>query len=129
MRGFRRNPALVDTWFDLMPDTQRETAQALHAAIMAAAPRAELEVRSGNLYYGVGHEHALALAPHRTHVHLQVLVGAEPSAAFPELVRNGKGLMWRFRLGEPIDAASVKRLAAIVLGLLQATMASDPPRF
>lgn len=118
MRGPRRLPALVDAWFDLLPDNQRETAQRLHAAILAAVPQAEMLVRSGNLYYGRHHDHVIALAPHRTHVHLQVLVAAEPSPAFPELVRSGKGLMWRFKLGDPIDSATVQRLAAIVFSLL-----------
>ncbi len=126
MRGFRRNPALVDTWFDLLPEMQRETALALHAALTAAVPRADLEVRSGNLYYGSGHEHALALSPHRTHIHLLVMVGAEPSAAFPELVRAGKGLMWRFKLGEPVDVPAVKRLAAVCFSLLQLSPSHEP---
>ena len=81
---------------------------------------AEMLVRSGNLHYGNAHEHVIVLAPHRTHVHLQVLVAAEPSPAFPELVRSGKGLMWRFKLGEPVDAAAVQRLAAVLFSMVSA---------
>lgn len=120
MRGPRRLPALVDAWFDLLPDNQRETSQQLHSAILAAAPSAEMLVRSGNLHYGNAHEHVIVLAPHRTHVHLQVLVAAEPSPAFPELVRSGKGLMWRFKLGEPVDATAVQRLAAVLFSMVSA---------
>jgi hypothetical protein len=121
MRGIRRLPALVDSWFDLLPADQRETAQALHAAIMSAEPQADMLVRSGNLFYGLIHDYGLALAPQRTHVHLQVLTGGEPSPAFPDLVRAGKGLQWRFKLGEPIDAAGVSRLAMVIFSLLRAT--------
>lgn len=120
MRGIRRLPALVDSWFDLLPADQRETAQALHAAIMSAEPQADMLVRSGNLYYGLGHEQGLALLPNRTHVHLQVLTGGEPSPAFPDLVPAGKSLVWRCKLGEPIDAARVSRLALVIFSLLRA---------
>jgi hypothetical protein len=120
MRGPKRLPALVDTWFDLLPGNQRETALQLHNAILPAAPSADLLVRSGNLFYGLGNEPLLAVAPHRTHVHLQVLSFATPSPAFPELVPAGKGLMWRFKLGELIDEPAVKRLAAVVFSMAQA---------
>jgi hypothetical protein len=122
MRGMRRLPALVDSWFDLLPEDQRATALALHGAILAGAPQAEMLVRSGNLFYGWAHEQVLALAPHRTHVHLQVLSAAEPSPAFPELVRAGKGLNWRFRLGEPVDEAGVQRLTTVLFSMLQSDM-------
>jgi hypothetical protein len=128
MRGPKRLPALVDAWFDLLPDNQRETSQHLHNAIMQAAPQADLLVRSGNLFYGVGHEHVLALAPHRTHVHLQVLSFAQPSPAFPELVPAGKGLMWRFKLGDPVDAARVSRLAGIIFSMLRVPGGAASPR-
>ena len=121
MRGIRRLPALVDSWFDLLPADQRETSRALHAAIMSAEPQADMLVRSGNLFYGLGHEYGLALVPHRTHVHLQVLTGGEPSPAFPDLVRSGKGLMWRFKLGDPVEAALVSRLSLVIFSLLRAT--------
>lgn len=120
MRGPKRLPALVDAWFDLLPGDQRETALQLHNAIMPSAPHADLLVRSGNLFYGVGSEHLMALAPHRTHVHLQVLTFGKPSPAFPELLPAGKGLMWRFKLGEPVDSAAVTRLTAIIFSMVRA---------
>jgi hypothetical protein len=120
MRGPKRLPALVDAWFDLLPGDQRETALQLHNAIVPSAPHADLLVRSGNLFYGVGTEHLMALAPHRTHVHLQVLTFGKPSPAFPELVPAGKGLMWRFKLGEAVDVAAVARLAAIIFSMARA---------
>lgn len=119
MRGPKRLPALVDAWFDLLPGNQRETSLQLHNAIIQAAPNAELLVRSGNLFYGAGNEHVLAIAPHRSHVHLQVLTFAKPSPAFPELVPAGKGLMWRFKLGEQIDAPAVTRLTHIIFSMLR----------
>jgi hypothetical protein len=125
VRSFRRNQALVDSWFDLLPADQRETARTLHDAIVAAAPQAEQLVRSGNLFYGLGHEQVLALAPHRSHIHLQVLTGGEPSPAFPELQRAGKGLLWRFKLGEPVDPGAVGRLATV---LFSAARAGSPIR-
>jgi hypothetical protein len=128
MRGFRRLPALVDSWFDLLPANQRETAHRLHGAILAAEPQAETLVRSGNLFYGLGHDFGLALAPHRTHVHLQVLTGGEPSPAFPDLVRSGKGLLWRFKLGDAVDAAAVGRLAVVVFSQLRAGVRSPIER-
>ena len=119
MRGPKRLPALVDAWFDLLPGDQRETALQIHNAILPAAPNADLLVRSGNLFYGNGNEHLLVIAPHRTHVHLQVLTFAQPSPAFPELLPAGKGLMWRFKFGELIDAAAVQRLATVVYSVAQ----------
>ncbi len=126
MRSSRSAPALVGAWFDLLPANQRVTALQLHRAILGAVPQAELLVRSGNLFYGLGHQHALALAPHRAHIHLQVLAGGEPTPAIPELVRAGKGLLWRFRLGEAVDTVTVGRLATVCFGLLQVSAAQDP---
>lgn len=123
MRAQRRNQALVDSWFELLPGGQRETAAFVHEAILQAVAHPELLVRSGNLYYGQSGEFILALAPHRTHVHLQVLRGGEPSNAFPALVRSGKGLMWRFKLGEPVDVAGVRRLATVLFS----TVPPPPP--
>ena len=119
MRTLRRNQPLIDCWFDFLPPGQQETAQALHAAILQAVPQADLVVRSGNLYYTAGEEFVLALAPHRTHVHLQVLTGGEPSPAFPHLTRSGKTLMWRFKHGDPIDAAAVSRLAMVAFSVVR----------
>ena len=129
MRGLRRLPALVDSWFDLLPANQRETALMLHGAILSAEPQAEILVRSGNLFYGLGHDFGLALAPHRTHIHLQVLTGGEPSPAFPDLVRSGKGLLWRFKLGDAVDAPGVARLSIVVFSQLRAGLRSPIERY
>ena len=118
MRASHSQPALVGAWFDLLPANQRATALDLHRAILNGVPHAELLVRSGNLYYGVGHQHVLALAPHRLFIHLQVLAGGEPSQAFPELVKAGNGLLWRFRLGYPVDGPAVARLALVCFSLV-----------
>ena len=39
---------LVESWFDLQAPAPQATARALHAVVMAAAPKLEPAVRSGS---------------------------------------------------------------------------------
>ncbi len=127
MRGLRRSGPLVASWFELLPPNQQPTARALHKVIMAEAPQFDLAVRSGNLAYALAGRFALVLAPHRTHIHLQLMRWEALAASFPELDASARG-QWRVRLGQPVDEALVRRLVQAVIGDLQAMPPEGAPR-
>ena len=95
---------LVESWFDLQPPAPQATARALHALVQSVAPQLDMAVRSGCLVYLVGREHVLAIAPHRTHMCLQVFDGAGLAERFPQLEGHAKGMrQLRVRHGHPFD--------------------------
>lgn len=49
MRRPLQSPALVNAFYDSLRPEQRETAQSMHKAIVAAAPHLRPEVKWGNL--------------------------------------------------------------------------------
>ena len=51
MRSILRSAALIGAWFDTLRDDQRETAQALRDAVLAAEPGLETSIKWGNLVY------------------------------------------------------------------------------
>jgi hypothetical protein len=112
MRPPRQSAALIDSWFELLPLQQQPTARELHVAILTAVPRFELLVRGGALVYALGGVHVMALAPFRTHMHVQVFRGAELAAQFPELHGANRGMRHlRLRHGQQLDALLVDSLA------------------
>lgn len=111
MRGTVRPAALVAAYFDNLAPEGRATAQALHKAVIAAAPDLEQTVKWGNLVYQRQGQHLLAVVAHKAHASLQFFHGAALAEAHPELEGTGKGLRHlKCRYSQPIDEALVQRL-------------------
>ena len=123
MRGHRQHAALVESWFELLPAQQEPGARAVHAVVMRAAPGLEVTVRGGSLVYAVRGVHAMALAPFRTHLHLQVFRGAGLAERFPELDGTRGMRQWRVRHGQQIDELLVDALTRAAVS----DIASAPP--
>ena len=85
LRRPRLAAPLVQSWFELLPANQQDTARTLHAQIMAHAPQLGLSVRSGHLVYALDSGFVMALQPHRHHLHLQIFhaAGMVASSASP----------------------------------------------
>jgi hypothetical protein len=111
MRGQRQLPALIETWFELLPLQQQATARTLHDLVRRAAPAFEPSVRGGCLVYSLRGAHVMALAPFRTHMHVQVFHAGSLVERFPELEGIGRGLRHlRLRHGQQFDASLVESL-------------------
>lgn len=111
MRGTVRPAALVAAYFDSLAPEGRATAQALHKAVITAAPELEHTVKWGNLVYLHQGQHLLALVAHKSHVNLQFFNGAALAREHPELEGPGKGVRrLKFRYRAPVDEALVQRL-------------------
>lgn len=123
MRGHRQHAALVESWFELLPAQQEPGARAVHAVVMRAAPGLEVTVRGGSLVYAVHGVHAMALAPFRTHLHLQVFRGAGLAERFPELDGTRGMRQLRVRHGQQIDELLVDALTRAAVS----DAASAPP--
>lgn len=118
---------LAEAWFDLQAPAPQATARALHAVVMAAAPRLDLAVRSGTLVYALDRVHVLALAPHRTHLHLQVFDGTGLGQSLPELEGPAKGMrQLRVRHGQPFDEDLVRRVVLAALEQASARRLAEP---
>ena len=112
LRHLLRSAALIDAWFDMLPPGQQPTARALHEAVKKAVPELAQSIKWGSLVYAIDGLHALAIAVHRTHLHLQVFRGATLAAQFPQLEGNSRGLRFlKLRHREPFDVALVETLA------------------
>lgn len=119
MRHLLRTAALIESWFDFMPQGQQATARELQAALLAAAPHLHQSVKSGNLVFALDNRHAFALMMHKGHAHFQVYRGAQLAARFPQLEGSGKGLRHlSFRYGQPVDGGLVADLAQAALALM-----------
>jgi hypothetical protein len=115
MRGQRQLPALIEAWFDLMPTQQQANARALHDLVRRTVPAFEGSLRGGCLVYSLQGVHAMALAPFRTHMHVQVFHSATLLDRFPELDGSGRGLrQLRLRHGQPFDEMLVQSLVQAV---------------
>lgn len=120
MRHLMRSAALIDAWFDMLPPVQRGAAQRLHDLVRAAGPELVREVKWGNLLFTHSGTHALAIAPHKTHVHLQVFRGFALAEQFPELEGSGKTprhLKWRY--SQPIDEELVSDVVRATVVLMR----------
>jgi hypothetical protein len=112
MRTLVRTAALVESWFDLLPEAQRATARELQAAVLRAEPRLAQTVKWGNLVFMHHGANAIAIVAHRTHASLQFFNGHVLAVQYPQLEGSGKGLRHlKVRYGEPIDIDLVGALA------------------
>lgn len=111
MRTPVRPAALVESWFDLLPDAQRPLARELQALVAAAEPRLSQTVKWGNLVFMLAGTNLVAIVPHKGHVNLQFFNGAALAPQWPQLEGTGKGLRHlKCRTGQPVDAALVGAL-------------------
>jgi hypothetical protein len=127
MRGPRQHAALIEAWFDLLPPQQQPNARSLHGLVQRCAPDFDGSLRSGCLVYGLRGVHLMALAPFRTHMHLQVFRAGSLVERFPELDGIGRGLrQLRLRHGQTFDQLLVESLVKAVAA--EATMHPAVPR-
>lgn len=121
MRTLLRSGALIESWFDMLPEAQRPMARALHAAVTAAAPALHATVRWGNLVYQLGGTNAIAIVPHRSHVNLQLFKGAAVAPMYPQLEGSGKGVRHlKLRNNAQVDADLVGRIVQAGIDALEA---------
>jgi uncharacterized protein YdhG (YjbR/CyaY superfamily) len=114
-----RSGALVDSWFDMLPPEQQDTAHVLRDAVMAAAPDLVLSVKWGNLVFSHEGTHVVAIVTHKDSAHLQVFNGMALTEQFPELEGHGKGLRYlRLRYRYPIDDELVRDVVQASLRLI-----------
>lgn len=112
MRTLVRTAALIESWFDLLPEASRATARQIQAAVLAAQPQLMQAIKWGNLVFMREGMNAMAIVSHRSHVNLQVFNGQLLAAQYPQLEGTGKGLRHlKLRCGQPVDAALVGALA------------------
>lgn len=118
MRRPLQSPALINAFYDSLRPEQRDTAQAMHRAILAAAPHLRPEVKWGNLCFMNEHENVMAIVLYKMNAHLQIFNGAMLVPEFPELEGAGKGMRHiKVRYRHPVDEQLVRELT---LGSLQA---------
>lgn len=111
MRTLVRTAAIVESWFDLLPDGQRAGARELQAAVLQAEPRLVQTVKWGNLVFMYRGSNAIAIVAHRSHANLQFFNGHLLVAQFAQLEGTGKGLRHlKLRHGQPVDRALVSAL-------------------
>lgn len=116
MRRPIHSAALINTFFETLPPEQRDVAQALQKAILAAAPHLRQEVKWGNLCFQDNGENLIAIVLHKAQAHLQFFNGVQFQSRFPQLEGAGKGLrMIKCRYRQPIDESLVKALTAACL--------------
>ena len=116
MRGVVKSAALVETWFDMLPAPQRSLARELHELVQRAAPQLTSTVKWGNLVLVHRGASALAIAPHRSHLDLQVFEAAALAARFPRLEGVGPRVRHlRLAYNEPLDVPLLRALVAASL--------------
>lgn len=120
MRHLVRSAALIEAWFDMLPPQQQPSARALQSLVLRAAPSLGQAVKWGNLIFTVHHFHALAIAPYKSHVHLQVFRGAALVGRFPMLEGTGRGLRHlKWRYSQPLDEALIADVVLATVQLMQ----------
>lgn len=118
MRRPLQSAALVNAFYDSLRPEQRETAQAMHRAILAAAPHLRPEVKWGNLCFMNDGDNVMAIVLFKANAHLQIFNGVMLVGEFPELEGAGKGMRHiKARYRTPVDEQLVRELT---LGSLQA---------
>ncbi len=111
MRRPLQSPALVNAFYDSVRPEQRETAQIMHKAILAAAPHLRPEVKWGNLCFMNDNDNMLAIVMYKMHAHLQVFNGIMLVGEFPELDGAGKGMRHvKFRYRQPVNEQLIREL-------------------
>jgi uncharacterized protein YdhG (YjbR/CyaY superfamily) len=112
MRRPLQSPALVNAFYDSLRPEQRETAQAMHRAILAAAPHLRPEVKWGNLCFMNENDNLMAIVLFKANAHLQVFNGIMLVGEFPELEGSGKGMRHiKSRYRQPVNEQLVRELA------------------
>ena len=128
MRHLVRSAALIEAWLDMLPPQQQPAARALQAVVLRTAPTLGQAVKWGNLIFTVNHLHALAIAPYKAHIHLQVFRGAALLPRFPMLEGTGRGLRHlKWRYGQPLDEGLVADLVLATLAVMQQPPGPDDP--
>ncbi len=116
MRRPLQSPALINAFYDSLRPEQRDTAQAMHKAIVAAAPHLRPEVKWGNLCFMNDGDNVMAIVLHKMHAHLQVFNGVQLLAEFPELDGAGRGMRHiKVRYRQPVDEQLVRELTQACL--------------
>lgn len=69
MRRPLQSPALVNAFYDSLRPEQRETAQAMHRAILAAVPHLRPEVKWGNLCFMNENDNLMAIVLFKANAH------------------------------------------------------------
>jgi hypothetical protein len=111
MRSVVKSAALVEAWFDMLPAAQRPLARELQATLLGAAPQLTCCVKWGNLLFQQRGSNAVAIAPHRAHIHLQFFDGLALAERFPQLEGAGSRVRHlRCGYGQPLDTALVGEL-------------------
>lgn len=122
MRRPLQSPALINAFYDSLRPEQRETAQAMQRAILAAAPHLRPEVKWGNLCFMNENDNVMAIALFKMNAHLQIFNGVTLVPEFPELEGAGKGMRHiKARYRQPVNEQLVRELT---LASLQATAAA-----
>jgi uncharacterized protein YdhG (YjbR/CyaY superfamily) len=112
MRRPLQSPALINAFYDSLRPEQRETAQAMHKAILAAAPQLRPEVKWGNLCFMNDGDNMMAIVLHKANAHLQIFNGVMLVGEFPELEGAGKGMRHiKSRYRQPVNEQLVRELA------------------
>ncbi|MEF7613675.1 DUF1801 domain-containing protein [Aquincola sp. MAHUQ-54] len=120
MRHLVRSAALIEAWFDMLPPQHQPAARRLQALVLAASPSLGQAVKWGNLIFTVNHFHALAIAPYKTHLHLQVFRGAALMHRFPMLEGTGRGLRHlKWRYSQPLDEELIADLVLATVALIR----------
>ena len=119
MRSVVKSAALVEAWFDMLPAAQRPLARALQAVILGIAPQLTCTVKWGNLLFQQRGANVLAIAPHRSQIHLQFFDGLALAERYPQLQGAGSRVRHlRCGYGEPPDAALIDELLRAALARL-----------
>jgi len=127
MRRSLQSTALINAFLDNLLPEQREVAEALQQAILAAAPQLRQEVKWGNLCFNDGEQNLLAIVFFKAHAHLQVFNGVMLGGEFPQLDGTGRGMRHlKFRYRQPVDQELVK--AVTQASLMAPTGRFDGPR-
>jgi len=116
MRRPLQSPALISAFFDSLRPEQRDTAQAMQQAILAAAPHLRQEVKWGNLCFDNDRDNVMAIVLHKANAHLQVFNGVLLMGEFPELEGAGRGMRHiktRYRI--PVNDQLVRELTQACL--------------
>ncbi len=111
MRRPLQSPALVNAFYDSVRPEQRELAQIMQKAILAAAPLLRPEVKWGNICFMNDGDNAMAIVMYKKHAHLQVFNGIMLVTEFPELEGAGKGMRHvKFRYRQPVNEQLIREL-------------------
>lgn len=130
MRRPLQSPALVNAFYDSLRPEQRDTAQAMHRAILAAAPQLRPEVKWGNLCFMNDGDNVLAIVLYKANAHLQVFNGVMLVGEFPELEGAGKGMRHiKVRYRQTVDEQLVRELTLASLQALAVQQARHAARW